>query len=261
MIHVAILYEKYLRAILEGRKTIEMRLTLTNRAPFEAIEAGERLYLKRSGGPFRATAIADHVMFVRDLCPSDIARIRRDYNEWIGADGEAWNARRHARYASLIWLRDVEPIRFGPRMKPHHGVAWQCLPEREDVYPACLETLAHAPAESIGGSGAADEMLIPITAANIRHGHIYLTGLTDRFPAASLGGRTRAEAGIPLTLRFARGATVHTDIVRHRNIFRSRAWRAWFAEHGAQEGDRVCLRPRGAGDFDVTLRRRAGGRD
>ncbi|MCC6908679.1 MAG: hypothetical protein IT430_12105 [Phycisphaerales bacterium] len=261
MIHVAILYETYLRAILDGRKTVEIRLTMTNRAPFEAIEAGERLYLKRSGGPFRATAIAEHVMFMRDLSPGDIDRIRRDYNEWIGADGAAWSARKQARYGTLIWLRDVEAIRFGPRMKPHHGVAWQCLPEREDVYPACLEELLHAPAESTGASSAAHEMVIPLTAANIRHGHVYLTGLTDRFPAASLGGRTRAEAGMPLTLRFARGATVHTDIVRHRNIFRSRAWRAWFAQHGAREGDRVCLRPRGAGEFDVTLLRRAGGRD
>lgn len=268
MIHVAILQPAYLDAILDGRKTIEMRLTRTNRVPFEAVEVGERIYFKQSGGPFRGTAVADHVLFMGDLRPADLARIRRDYNEWIGADASFWQARSDCRFCSLIWLREVEHIRFGPRMRPHHGVAWQCLPESADVYPRRVapresEAKAHTPPTPRSrrtDSGHAPKpaalngaMLIPLTEGNLRHGHIYLTGHTDRFPADALGGPTRAEAGRPVRLHFEGGNVVETDIVAARRIFRSRAWRAWFAQRGAKAGDRVRLEPRGPREYRVAL--------
>ncbi len=255
MIHVAILQAPYLQAILDGRKSIEMRLTMTNRVPFEAVEAGERLYLKQSGGPFLGTALVDHVLFMRDLTPRDVDRIRRDYNDWIGGTAEFWRSRRQARFATLIWMSSVEPIRFGPRMRPHHGVAWQCLPDREDVYPGCLPSKASGGVAwaKDGNRASRQPLLITLTEANIRYGHIYLTGLTNRFPADAFGGPTRAETGRPLTLHFVRGAAIETDIVRKRNIFRTRAWRSWFVEQDARAGDQVRLTPRGARGFNVSL--------
>lgn len=261
MIHVAILQTPYLDAILEGRKTIEMRLTRTSRAPFEAVEVGERLYFKQSGGPFRATAVVDHVLFMGDLKPVDLARLRRDYNEWIGAEPAFWSARRDCRFCTLLWLREVEQVRFGPRMRPHHGVAWQCLPESADVYPACAvraeaKTRATSNAPQRGESPAPlprGDLIIALTEGNLRHGHIYLTGHIDRFPADALGGPTRAQAGRPLRLHLDGAGVIETDIVRRRSIFRSRAWRGWFARHGARPGDRVRLTPVGPRDFQVTL--------
>ncbi len=250
MIHVAILHEQYLQAILDGRKTIEMRLTITNRVPYESVEVGERVYFKRSGGPFGGTGVVDHVMFMCDLTPRDILRIRRDYNEWIGGPPEFWASRRAARFCTLIWIRDVKPIRFGPRMRPHHGVAWQCLPDRDDVYPRCLAEDQHLFADG-GSNGPA--MLITVTDANIRHGHIYLREIIDRFPADAIGGNTRADAGRPLHLHLVGGRNIDTDIVAGKKIFRSRAWRSWFVQQGAQAGDQVCLSPRGPRDFGVSL--------
>ncbi|GEM_PF-334231 len=255
MIHVAILQAPYLQAIVDGRKSIEMRLTMTNRVPFEAVEIGERLYFKQSGGPFRGTALVDHVLFMRDLTPRDVERVRRDYNDWICGAAEFWRSRRQARFATLIWVRDVEPIRFGPRMRPHHGVAWQCLPDREDVYPGCLTSTSsvRAVASRDGNRTSGKPVLITLTAANIQYGHVYLTGRADRFPPDAFGGPTRAQAGRPLTLHFARGVTIETDIVRTRNIFRSRVWRSWFVDQGARAGDQVRLTPRGPRKFTVNL--------
>lgn len=268
MIHVAILQHAYLEAILDGRKTVEMRLTRTNRVPFEAVEVGERLFFKRSGGPFRATAVADHVLFMGELGPRDLVRIRRDYNEWVGADGAFWQSRRDCRFCSLIWLREVERIRFGPRMRPHHGVAWQCLPESADVYPRCAvlredETKARAVQDQQSGGLSSSNtantrvlggaILIPLTEGNLRHGHVYLTRHIDRFPADALGGPTRALVGKPVRLHFEGGEVVETDIVASRRIFRSRAWRTWFARRGAEPGDRVRLDPHGPRGFRVTL--------
>lgn len=253
MIHVVILHDQYLQAILDGRKTIEMRLTITNRVPYESVEVSERLYFKRSGGPFRGTGVVDHVMFMSDLTPRDISHIRRDYNDWIGGPPEFWASRRAARFCTLIWVRDVEPIRFGPRMKPHHGVAWQCLPESADVYPRCM---TGDPSLFDAGEPTGRPMLVTLTDANIRHGHIYLREIIDRFPADALGGTTRADAGRPVRLYFTGGRTIDTDIVASKKIFRTRVWRSWFGEQGAQAGDEICLVPRGPRTFGVRLVRR-----
>ncbi len=265
MIHVAILQTPYLDAILEGRKTIEMRLTRTNRVPFEAVEVGERVYFKQSGGPFRATAVVEHAMFRGDLKPADLARVRRDYNEWIGADAAFWNSRRDCRFCTLLWLRDIERVRFGPRMRPHHGVAWQCLPESADVYPACVErgeakapAGSNAPPKGESSAPSSDlELNIPLTAGNLRHGHVYLARHLDRFPADAFGGPTRAQAGRALRLHLDGAGVIETDIVRGRGIFRSRAWRGWFARSGAQPGDHVRLKAVGPRDFQVSLLRGA----
>lgn len=257
MIHVVILHDQYLQAILDGRKTIEMRLTITNRVPYESVEVGERLYFKRSGGPFRGTGLVDHVMFMGDLTPRDISRIRRDYNEWIGGSGDFWISRRAARFCTLIWVRDVEPITFGPRMKPHHGVAWQCLPESADVYPRCLTGDSQL---FDAGKPTGRPMLVTLTDANIRHGHIYLREVFDRFPADALGGNTRADAGRPVRLLFTGGRIIDTDIVTGKKIFRSRAWRSWFVAQGARPGDQARLVPQGPRTFKVSLVRRRAGR-
>jgi len=257
MIHVAILHDQYLQAILDGRKTIEMRLTITNRVPCESVEVGERLYFKRSGGPFRGTGVVDHVMFMCDLTPRDISRIRRDYNEWIGGPPEFWASRRAARFCTLIWIRDVEPVKFGPRMRPHHGVAWQCLPDRDDVYSRCLPEDQHLFPDG-GPTGPA--MLITITDANIRHGHIYLREVIDRFPTDAMGGNTRADAGRPVRLQFTGGKSIETDIVASKKIFRSRVWRSWFAAQGAGAGDQVRLVPHAPHVLGVSLIRRGVGR-
>ena len=42
MIHVAIMMKRYLDLVLDGTKTVECRLTRQARAPYEAIEPGEK---------------------------------------------------------------------------------------------------------------------------------------------------------------------------------------------------------------------------
>ena len=55
--HLAILKKPYLDAILEGRKPVESRFTITKRAPFGQIFKGDKVFLKQSSGPVCATAI------------------------------------------------------------------------------------------------------------------------------------------------------------------------------------------------------------
>lgn len=240
MIHVAVLIRPYVELVLAGRKTVECRLTRQARDPFDAIEPGERIYFKESAGPYRATALAEHVLCEGDLTPRRVGELRRDYNHLILGEADFWRRKRASRYATLIWLRDVEPTGTGPAIRPLQGVAWLRLAEE----PAWRR--ANQPARSF---------TIQITPGNLRHHTLYATKAIGRFPESCLGGPTRAEAARPLTLILRDGPTVHTDIVGARKLFRTRVWGAWFSKHGARPGDHVLFTPAGEDTFYVGLTR------
>jgi ASC-1-like (ASCH) protein len=243
VIHVAILLRQYLDLLLSGRKTIELRLTVTNRAPFQAIEPGERIYFKQSAAPFRATAIADHVLFADDLTPKRVQQLKRDYNDAILGDSEFWKLKREAKYATLVWVRDVEPVHFGPQLKPQRGIAWVRLPEELDVYPLCVLDAEMLATHSV-----------ELTPGNVKNSHVYVRRIEEQFPKDARGGRTRAQAGRPIRLLFRDGTSVQTDIVEHNGLIRARGpWRRLFADAGAEAGDRICFLPQGGRRFRVDL--------
>jgi hypothetical protein len=112
---LVILKKPYLDLILSGRKTIELRLTRARRVPGLRVVAGDRLFLKASGGPVCAVATAGEVRYYEDLTPERIAEIRRQFNEQIGGDDAVWQGMMDCRSGFLVWLRDVrliEPVRI-----------------------------------------------------------------------------------------------------------------------------------------------------
>lgn len=141
MIHVAIIHKRYLDAILAGEKTIEARLARNRCEPFARIQRGERIYFKQSSGPFRATALAAKVTFRDSLCPNDVKVIRDRYGDRIRADRAYWKLKEPATCATLIWLRDIEPIDSGPDLSaaqtPGSRRAWFVLANDLGVYPQC----------------------------------------------------------------------------------------------------------------------------
>jgi ASC-1-like (ASCH) protein len=242
MIHVAVLLKPYLDLILTGDKTVECRLTQQALAPFEQIERGERIYFKQSAGPYRATAVADEVIFERDLTPQRISEIRRDYNDFIRGEEEFWRFKRNSRFLTLIWLGDVQPIEVGPHIPPLQGRAWAALPED----PAWRRS---------DKQGDGTSFTVEITDGNLRNNTIYVTEIMDRFPAWAIGGATREQAARPITLMLHDGPTLETDIVGPRKLIRTRAWGAWFNRHGVKPGDRVVFTPFDEATYFVGLMR------
>lgn len=241
MIHIAVLLKPYLDLILSGQKTVECRLTRHARAPYQAVETGERIYLKQSAGPYRAMAFADHVLFEGDLTPQRISQIQRDYNNAICGDPEYWQHKQNSRYMTLIWLRDVQPIDTGPDIRPLQGAAWLSLDEE----PAWRRP-----------QPARQSFSIEITAANLRYNTLYVTKSLEQFPSWTLGGPTKEQAAQPMTLVLHNGPTVQTDIVAPRKLLRARVWGDWFRKNGAQPGDRVVFTPHSSnGTFYVGLAR------
>ncbi|MGB1124167.1 MAG: ASCH domain-containing protein [Phycisphaeraceae bacterium] len=141
MIHVAILKPGYIQAVLAGRKTIESRLTRTKQPPYGKVMPGERLYLKASGGPFMATAIAGKVRSFADMSPEDVLKLRKRYGKAIDGDDAYWDMKRDSKYATLIELKNTEQITLGPPYKVAYMKAWYVLEEDRD--PLRIARLLH----------------------------------------------------------------------------------------------------------------------
>ena len=129
-IHVAILKKPFLDAILAGDKTVESRLTKNKLPPFQKIEPGERLFLKQSSGPYRATAIAGDIEFHDQLTPDRVETLRQRWQPAVGGDDEDyWQTKADVGYASFIRLTHIQPLHVGPAMKKSNGQAWFVLDE------------------------------------------------------------------------------------------------------------------------------------
>ncbi|HWB20432.1 MAG TPA: ASCH domain-containing protein [Phycisphaerales bacterium] len=248
MIHVAILLKPYLDLVLAGKKTVECRLTRQACAPYEAIEAGERIYFKQSSGPYGATAIAEQVLFRDTLTRSAVRELWRAYNHLICGEAEYWRLKQASRFCTLIWLSDVTATDSGPEIPNPQGRAWLTLEEdpawRRVGHPRNIKK------KNEGGAFS-----IAITAGNIRNNSLYVTNVLERFPAWAVGGKDKTKAAKAMTLILHEGPTVRTDIVGPRNLLRTRVWGKWFREHEAKPTDRVVFEPVEEGTYLVGLMR------
>ena len=128
--HLAVLKRPYLDAVIEGRKTVELRLSRTRAAPFGKVAARDTIYLKQSSGPVRARATAARVLSLEDLTPAGVRALEREHNHLVLGAPDYWRAKSSARYATLIWLADVReltPDAPRPRAQPFYGNAWRVL--------------------------------------------------------------------------------------------------------------------------------------
>lgn len=245
MIHIAILLKPFLDLILDGTKTVECRMTVQARPPFEVIEPGERMYLKQSAGPYRGVAVAEHVLCEGNLTPKRLKEIKRDYNDLICADEAHWRMKRNSRFITLIWLRDVQPCDHGPAIPPSQGAAWIAL-ENETAWRRTTPD---------GKATTNDSFFVEVTPGNLRNNTLYITKVIERFPKWALGGPNQKETAEPITLMLYDGPTVQTDIVAPRKLLRTRCWGKWFRDNGVSAGDKVVFTPVDEATYFVGLAR------
>jgi len=128
--HLVILKKPYLEAILDGRKTVESRLTKTSRCPFGQVCVGDKLFLKMSSGSICATATVAAVKNFENLTPEKTAKIKQQYNYLIGGSGEYWQSKADSKFGFLVWLADIKPIE-PIRINKKDWRAWVVLTEKE----------------------------------------------------------------------------------------------------------------------------------
>lgn len=129
--HLVILKQPYLRAILEGRKKIELRLLRSSHHGFARVFAGDKLFIKESSGPVCATATVGAVKNYWDLTPEKILDIKRQYNHQIGGNNEYWLSKMDCKFCFLVWLKDVKSIE-PVRIRKKDWRAWVVLSEKEN---------------------------------------------------------------------------------------------------------------------------------
>ena len=129
--HLVILKRPYLDAILNGRKTIESRLTKTKCSPFGKVKLGDKLFLKESGRPVCATAAVAAVKYYENLPPTEIIEIKRQYNRQIAGSEEYWQNKADCPFGFLVWLTDVQPIE-PMKIYKKDWRAWVVLTEKQD---------------------------------------------------------------------------------------------------------------------------------
>ncbi|MBA3831711.1 MAG: ASCH domain-containing protein [Chthoniobacterales bacterium] len=117
-IHVAVFVEPFLGFVLNGKKTVESRFSLTRRAPFKQVDVGDLVLLKKSGGPIVGSCrVAQTWFYVID--PASWTQIRREFAQAICAqDSTFWIERAHAKYATLLRIDDVHalpPVKFAKK--------------------------------------------------------------------------------------------------------------------------------------------------
>ncbi len=129
--HLAILKKPYLDAILEGKKPVESRFTITKRSPFGQIFKGDKVFLKQSSGPVCATATVSAVKSFPNLTPTKVLDIKAQYNHLILGSDEHWQHFSRCNFGLLIWLTDVksiEPVMISKK----DWRAWVVLNNREN---------------------------------------------------------------------------------------------------------------------------------
>lgn len=126
MKHIAILRQPFYGMVLNGTKTIESRWGMNKCAPFGKIKVGDVIYIKQTGKPVTAKAVAKEVNFYT-LTPKLVEEIRIKYGKLIGTDKfEDWETTLNKKYCTLIWLDKVEKI--PPMQVPRsNGAGWIIL--------------------------------------------------------------------------------------------------------------------------------------
>jgi len=225
-VHVAILKRPYLHLVLDGRKTVESRLSRSAVPPYGQVHEGDRIYLKASGGPFMAVARAGWIESHEALTPARIDRLRKRHNNQVRGDTAYWAMKRQAQYATFIELRDVRPINAGPAFKPSPYRAWFVLADDADA--------------ALRSGGDQRSVQVALTAGAVRNRYVPIKGHVDFFPTGDF------------TLALPDGRMVRTSVYQRQRI-RWRGWGRYFDSHGLGAGDAVRFVAAGRGRYRVLL--------
>ena len=129
--HLVILKKPYLNAILDSRKRIELRFCKAKGHGFGRVFTGDKLFLKLSAGPVRATATVAAVKHFQNLTPEKILELKNQYNQDIVGSDKHWRGRMDCTCGFLVWLKDVktiEPVLINKK----DWRAWVVLTEKEN---------------------------------------------------------------------------------------------------------------------------------
>ncbi|MDP1793056.1 MAG: hypothetical protein Q8K63_02865 [Acidimicrobiales bacterium] len=128
-LHLAVFVEPYLSHVFDGSKTVESRFSARPIAPHGRVATGDVILLKRSGQPITGWCRAGTVWSYA-LDPASWTEIRHRFTASLRAQGDFWESRKAAHFATLIQVEDVHKVRPTPVNKRDRR-GWVVLADRD----------------------------------------------------------------------------------------------------------------------------------
>lgn len=112
-IHLAIFSDCYLNLMYEGFKTIESRFSVNEIAPFNKIQTGDVVLVKRPGGNVESLFVAGEVRFYRNITPTKLDQLNKEFGARIkwDIDPDFLKNRVDSRFLTLIDITELTRIR------------------------------------------------------------------------------------------------------------------------------------------------------
>lgn len=130
-VHLAILLEPYLQFILEGSKTVESRFSRNRIAPYQAVQPGDVVLLKRAASKGVTGICVVRAVWFYQLDPESWDHIRKAFTSTLRADDPSfWADRRRARFATLMRIGEVHPLPYVKLLKRDRR-GWVVLQSRQ----------------------------------------------------------------------------------------------------------------------------------
>lgn len=114
MKHLAIFSGNAAELILEGKKTVESRLSKRRNPPFGQIATGDLVYIKPSGEDIIGQFRVRKVIFYDGLDIGEIREIWEQYGKQLAVDENYWKGKESSRYGTLIFIGEVDPFITSP---------------------------------------------------------------------------------------------------------------------------------------------------
>ena len=110
-VHLAILLEPYLQYILDGTKTVESRFSKYRIAPYNMVEPGDVVLLKKVGSKAISGVCVVRKVWFYQLSPETWGQIRDSFSQALRADDPSfWHRRERAQFATLMRIAEVHPL-------------------------------------------------------------------------------------------------------------------------------------------------------
>lgn len=116
-IHLGVFSEPCLTYMLEGKKTIESRISKKRIAPYDKINKDDIVIVKKSGGGVVAYFTIKEIKFI-NLNEVSINEIKDKYNDELCVSEEFWEQKKESSYATLMFidrLVKLEPFKVNKR--------------------------------------------------------------------------------------------------------------------------------------------------
>lgn len=124
MLHLAIFAPGYIDKIFNGQKTIDGRFSLVKCLPFNGIEPGDLVLMKKTGGHIIGYFVAGRIQFMEDLNPQTVKRIIGKYKNELSLSEDFISKKLSSRYVTLIEILKPTKFRMSVTVRKRNLSAW-----------------------------------------------------------------------------------------------------------------------------------------